>query len=504
MSEGKIFVIDDEPVMCELLRDLLQERGFEVSYVTNPLEGIEKIKKEDFDVIVTDLKMPQIDGLSLIKEIFNFLPDAVIVVITGYPSFETVQAALKMGAYNYIAKPFNIDEVSFIMKKAVAFRYLNIANKKLIKEINEHNEKLEEKVKERTAELGLIYKIAQDITSTLKLDETLTVIIDRITSALKIEMCSILLLDNKTQELTIKASKGLTEDVIKNTHIKLGEKISGWVLKNKQDVLVEDIEKDPRFAKRNHEKYYTHSFISVPLIIKDKPLGVLNVNNKISKEPFNENDFRFLKGISGSISIAIENAQLYTSLENTYLNTISALTSAIDIKDHYTHSHSDHVTKYALAIAQELGLPEEEICYLKQACQLHDLGKIGIHDTILSKTTKLTEKEWEEIKKHPLKSVDILKPLDFLKEVITLVEQHHERYDGKGYPYGLKGEQIRIGARIIAVADSFDAMTTERPYRKALSIQEAIEEIKRNRGIQFDPNIVDVFLKIIPKLINYD
>ena len=149
-----------------------------------------------------------------------------------------------------------------------------------------------------------------------------------------------------------------------------------------------------------------------------------------------------------------------------------------------------------------MGLTEQEINDISQACQLHDLGKIGIHDYILTKKGDLTPEEWDEIKLHSLKGAMILKPLSFLKGVIKLVEQHHERYDGKGYPYGLKGEEILLGARIMTVVDSFDAMTTARPYRKSLTKEAAIKELKKNNGIQFDSKVVEVFLEVLKEYPN--
>jgi len=193
--------------------------------------------------------------------------------------------------------------------------------------------------------------------------------------------------------------------------------------------------------------------------------------------------------------------ELYEKLQATYLRTIKALAQAIDARDHYTHSHSQNVTKYSVMIAQQMKLSAKEIDEIRQACELHDLGKIGIHDYILDKPAKLTSQEWEEVRLHSLKGAEILAPLGFLNGTIKLIQQHHERYDGKGYPYGLKRELIHLGARIMAVADSFDAMISERPYReRPLNKQEAVEEIQKNSGTQFDPEVVQAFLKIVDKL----
>lgn len=499
-GSGSVLVVDDELVVCELLSDLLKDRGYVVKYALSGQEGIKQSKQEKFDVIMTDLKLPDIDGIKVLEDIVEFDPDSVVIIITGYPSFETVQAALRHGAYDYIAKPFNIEEISFVIRRAVVFRNLTLANKRLMKELEEQNIKLEEMVKERTKELTIFYRIGRDMSSTLKLDEVLEIVVDRVSKAINVEMCSILLLDKKTKELSIKYASGLDEGIIRETRIKLGEQVSGWVAQYGEAVLVDDIESDPRFVKKNQEKYYTHSFISAPLVAKGEVIGVLNVNNKRSKEPFTKDDFRFVKGVANEAAISIENALLYTSLEDSYIRSIMALTAAVDAKDHYTRSHSQHVGEYAVAIAKELGLSEDQIQEIDRACQLHDIGKIGVQDQILTKPGKLTPQEWDEMKLHSLKSAEILKPLDFLGGVIEIVEQHHERYDGKGYPYGLKADKIKLGARIMAVADSFDAMLTDRPYHKGLSREASIEEIKKCSGTQFDPKVVEVFLKVLDKM----
>jgi len=192
--------------------------------------------------------------------------------------------------------------------------------------------------------------------------------------------------------------------------------------------------------------------------------------------------------------------QLYDDLRETYMRTIKALAQAIDARDHYTHSHSENVTRYSDIIASEMNLDTQKREEITDACQLHDLGKIGVHDYILVKPGKLTPEEFEEVKLHALKGAQILEPLAFLEGVIRIVKQHHERYDGKGYPFGLKGEQIDLGARIMAVTDTYDAMTSARPYRTTpLSKKETIEEIKKGSGAQFDPEVVKVFLKVVDR-----
>lgn len=370
--------------------------------------------------------------------------------------------------------------------------------KEFQRETKKHRANLEKIARERAKELSYIYKIGREVSSTLELEEVLDTIIKSTAEVLELKICTILLVDEiLADHLEVLRVWGIKPKKIERETIKRGEGISGWVWARKESLLIEDLNQDSRFLGRTKERYYTGSLISVPLEARGKIIGVISGNNKINGGIFKEEDLLLLKEIAAESAIAIENALLYKNLKEIYLHTISALASALEAKDHYTHSHSENVTRYAIAIAEELELSDSQIEVVRQACQLHDLGKIGIHDYILSKKGSLSAEEWDEIKLHSLRGAQILQPIGFLHEVAKLVKQHHERFDGKGYPQNLSGQQIQLGARIMTVADAFDAMVSERPYRKALSLPQAIAELKGNSGTQFDPGIVKVFLQII-------
>jgi len=368
------------------------------------------------------------------------------------------------------------------------------ANGKLI----ELRKELSRKVRQKTRALSFLYRIERDVSNKWKLEDVLKIVVERVSSILNVKICSILLVNSETNKLSIECAKGLEQGILRETELEAGDKISGWVVKHNKPVLVRNIEKDLRFAKRSQEKYYNKSLMSVPLATRDKVVGVLNVNNKKTRRIFNQEDFRLLKQIAAQVAIVIENAGLYKSLSDLYMRTITSLAAAIDARDHYTSRHSEMVAKYTVAIAEAMKIPPERVELIRHAAYLHDIGKIGVHDFILLKPGKLTEKEWEEVRLHSVKGAEILEPLGvFLDGAIDMVRQHHERYDGGGYPGHCRNGEINIGARIMAVADAFDAMLSGRPYKKPYSKEKAIEELRENSGTQFDPEIVRIFLEVL-------
>jgi putative nucleotidyltransferase with HDIG domain len=351
-------------------------------------------------------------------------------------------------------------------------------------------EQREQRVRELTALNRLASALGQDI----QLDSLLNRALRQVVSVAGADGGSIMLLDPATDELLIRSAFGLSTEVVSQTRLGPGEGIAGWVAQHRKPLLV--IDGDSEEFRSELMESGVKSALSVPLVSKEHIIGVLNLRRMGSATSFTQQNMSVVTAFASQLAMAIENAQLYADLEGYFLGTITALAAAVDAKDPYTFGHSSGVTETTLAIAGEMGLDDKETETLRMAAILHDIGKIGIDGAILNKEGPLDSEERDSINRHPIIGANILSSLDFLEDVVPIVLHHHERYGGGGYPDGIAGEDIPLGARIITVADSYDAMTSDRTYRPAMSASKAIDELTGNVGSQFDPDVVAAFLRV--------
>jgi len=350
-------------------------------------------------------------------------------------------------------------------------------------------------------ELSEIIETARKFAFELDVHNVCSILLDEVERRFFVQKCVLLLFDNNSKQLYVDSFRGIEGEqaiaTIKALRLNIGESISGLVARNRSALFIRCFEKETYYYSINKEPYFSGSFISMPIIAKDDLLGVVNVINKKSGKQFSEDDLKFLGGVISVASTALKNAQLNKQVQGHYINVIITLAKTLDAKDHYTKSHSENVDKFSVLIAKEMGLSLSEIEEIHRAALLHDIGKIAIPDSILLKPSGLTEVEYEIVKSHPVHAEEIISSIFFLQNTAKIIRHHHERYDGKGYPDGIAGEKIELGSRIIGVADALDAMTSDRPYRDALSLSEAAQQLEKGKGTQFDPNVADVMLKII-------
>lgn len=376
------------------------------------------------------------------------------------------------------------------------FKIANIINN-TAKTFEEHSHKLKEKMEE----LAFLNKIERVVFLTSDLSLLSNLVLHIALRILKAKSGFIILMDGDSHELQINSIAGYESEEIKvKKTIPTKNTIPGWVVKKKEPVLVYNIDTDIRFQNMERLDYEKGSFVYVPLIAKNEIIGLLWFGNKISNSVFTVNELISLNVLSSEAAVAIKHIQLYKELEKSYLSIIQGLALAIDARDPHTHGHSMRVAHFAKLIAIKLGLDQNKIDNIYNASLLHDLGKVGIIDEVLKKKANLSLEEDRLIKMHPVIAKQILSPIKSLRNIIPYIYHHHEWHDGTGYPDGISGEKIPLGARIIAVADGFAAMTSRRPrfhHNQTLSTKEAIMELKKGKGIQFDPKIVEIFEQII-------
>ena len=318
--------------------------------------------------------------------------------------------------------------------------------------------------------------------------------------ALNASASSVILLDEYDGELFFQVAEGPAGKQLRQARLNAQTGIAGWVAHHATPLVINNVTEDERFDNRFDivTGFVTRSIMCAPLVVQRKVIGVIEVLNKMDDSDFSESDLEALVSVAATAAMSIENVRLHQSVITAYKSTIKALAATIDAKDPYTCGHSQRVTEYALRGAAALSLPAEDHEMLEYAGILHDIGKVGIAENILTHRGSLNTQEWEIVREHPRIGANILKEIPFLEKVKRLVLHHHERYDGNGYPDGLRGQDIPIGARLLAVADAYEAMTSLRPYReRTLTQEEAIEELENNKGTQFDPEVVVAFVNTV-------
>ncbi|UCC13057.1 MAG: GAF domain-containing protein [candidate division WOR-3 bacterium] len=345
--------------------------------------------------------------------------------------------------------------------------------------------------------LETLFNTSMMFSSTLDIDELLNIVLDKAEEVMDAEASSVFRIDEEKDELYFVTARGAKGKEAKEIRVPMGKGIVGWVAKHGEPLLVADVTKDPRWFKGvdKKTKFVTRSIIAVPLIAKGKIIGVAEVLNKRGNRKFNKVDMELFASLGHQIAIAVENASLYKEIDEMFLASIRAIVEAVDAKDPYTRGHSGRVVDYSLVVGEAMKLGKDEMRRLEVSAILHDVGKIGIPDRILGKRGKLTVEEENQMQRHPALGSSIIEPIDKLKNLVPNIMHHHERFDGKGYPDGLRGEEIPFFARIIGIADSFDAITTDRPYRRRKTRRTAFNELKKHSGTQFDPKLVTIFVR---------
>ncbi|OPY57799.1 MAG: Cyclic di-GMP phosphodiesterase response regulator RpfG [Pelotomaculum sp. PtaU1.Bin035] len=356
------------------------------------------------------------------------------------------------------------------------------------------NRMLQKKVKE----LSLLHEALTGVINNYNLEGTIEAILDMAIKITDSEVGYVMMGSGECGSLQMISARGETNDYVRE-YLKKNTVIFNMCASAQVVVLTHG---DPVFKPFHERDSLLRSLMAVPLVVECQVIGILLLMHRHwgrddHRIEYTENQRSTVMAFAGQAALILDNTRLKIEYgqRDLYLKTITALTSAIDAKDTYTRNHSRNVARYAVSLGEGLGLSSEELMNIHYGAILHDIGKIGVPETILNKPGRLAPDEFQTIKTHPTIGANILAPIDFLGEALDIVRYHHERYDGDGYPSGLKGESIPYAARVVGIADAWDAMTSHRSYRRALSLETAIRELQEGAGGQFDPIMINVFIK---------
>ncbi len=477
-DKKRLLVVDDEHVIREILADFLSLEGYYVRTAADGQAALTELSRQHYDLVLSDLKMPNMGGIELLNAVQDHDPNTVVIIMTGFGTVETAINAMKQGAYDYILKPFKVEEVIHTIERGLEKQRLETENLRLQETLS-------------------LYKVSEAIASSLSLEQVLDTLTNASIQEVKSDMIAVFLENGeggfyeriRRLHERFRPIRDTGRINIAHAQARLREGAPIRCHGNAcQDFFIDDGSMEE-----------AQSLIISPLRVRDRLIGFACCVNYQGGQRFDGGQQKLLTMIASRAAAAIDNANLYENLRASFHQTISGLASAIDKMDRYTAGHSERVAAYAQILAIKVGLDDAAVELIRQSALMHDVGKIGCVLN-LNKPGKLSQGEYDVFKKHPDYGRDILQPIKFLHPLIPGVHLHHERWDGLGYPLGLGGEKIPLMARIISVADTYDAMTSDRAYRKALPHEVAVNEISRCSGTQFDPDMVSYFNKIIEEV----
>ena len=490
----KILVVDDEDGILDVTEGFFERKGYHVYTAGNGKKALDIINRKKIDCVFTDINMPVMDGLELAEQIRRIDRTLPVVVMTGYPSLENTIQTLKNGVVDYLIKPVNLEQMELTLRRILRERELFVENL-ILKEEVERRERLHQlnnELVKKVAEVNTLNRIMEDFSAIDSSYEIFNKVVRLGVEELKADLVFFHVYSEQDNSLVL-VDKGGTENE------KHPASYSMDIPQQEKAFIIESLGSDytpcliADASGIPSMKGQVHSFMVAPLKIRDKIFGVVSAYIFQGPQFFEGHDLYYLSFITQKAASSIENIALYENIYENLFFTLFAFVTALEVRDLYTRKHSTRVARLAQMIAEEMGCTEEELDIINVAGVLHDIGKIGIRDDILLKPGRLTKDEYEKIKEHPVIGADIISKLGLWGREAKIIRHHHERFDGTGYPDGLKGKQIPKLARILSVADCYDAMASDRAYRKKMEKDVILGIINENSGTQFDPEVVAVF-----------
>jgi response regulator RpfG family c-di-GMP phosphodiesterase len=469
-SDLQVVVVDDEKYICSIIEESLASEDFRTVTFTDPREALDYIENNSVDLVLTDLMMGDCTGVDVLEFTLQQHPDAIVIIMTAHPTVQTAISVLKKGGYDFLVKPFKLEVLRATIKRS-------LTHQRLLRE----NMQLKSQVEFLKA--AHTYGVGSDVVDYLKL------VLSSCRTEFSANAAALVELDPVSGEITRKLSDSDNEaykaEVENESHLAHFIQTTNSEPYLKYDDIV--IDNQPMCK----------TFISKPVLVGDKLHGIINLLVIDRFHRVTPGELDVLSILTNSAAMALTNYGLYVDVQKSYLEAITGLAHAIEARDECTKGHTDRVVTLATIVAEGLGWSDQQLDSLVMGCTLHDIGKLGVPDSILNKPGRLDDQELLVMQSHAEVGLKIVAGIDLLKPAIPYIGAHHERYDGKGYPKGLRGEEVPIEGRVLAVVDTFDAILSDRPYRKGAPLGRAISELWNNKGTQFDPMIVDVFLELI-------
>jgi putative nucleotidyltransferase with HDIG domain len=466
---SRLLVVEDDTNVRDFCVRLLRINGYQVAAAENGRVALARLGEGQYDLVFTDLQMPEMGGMELLHELRQRYPDTDAIVFTAHATVETARQALKLGAFDYLTKPVTVDDLERTVRRAMEWRRVR-------------------EEKQRLSEIVALHEMSQTFTSTLDTTTAVREIVRLLWRRFSPRSLSLSLLHPEDEQLELLAQRGTVVERAPNARVI----VDGY---DEQAILRAHIE----LVGEERDLPGPSHIARLPLRTNDRPIGMLQLTRGADQPGFDSEDRTLLNVCASHIAASIDNGRLYQQLKDQNLETVAALAAAIDARDPYTAGHSEQVRRYAVRLGEVLQLSPQRVEYIHYGALLHDIGKIGIRDYILLKPGPLNDDEYAIMQTHPTIGADILRKIKALRDVIPIIECHHERMDGRGYPRKLTGLHIREEARIVSIADAYDAMTSHRAYRRAMEPENAFEILMKGRGIHWDGQFVEVFVDLMQR-----
>jgi putative nucleotidyltransferase with HDIG domain len=479
-----IVIVDDEQPILDIFKQYLESTtSYTVLTTDDGAQALDMITHQPVDCCFLDLCMPNMDGIELASKIHQHDNTIPMTVMTGFPTMDNAIKTLKNGVVDFLTKPIDLAQISLTIQRMMREKSL-LAHNILLKEEAKKNEKLllvNQELQQKVNEVEVMNLILQELDQVATSNDLFNALVNlsgRITPCDEAH-CAIFF--SETSDCKTISSFVRNQEKTDPETSAINDTIMKRVANEGIPIIVNGQNGDG-------------NTMAIPLKIRTNIFGALNLSINNSAVRFREKDLYFMNFIAEKASYLIENLALYENIFDNLFSTLYAFVETIEARDSYTKQHSTRVSHYAGIIAESMGCTQEDIDKLNVSGYLHDIGKIGIPDNILLKPGRLSDQEYEIIKNHPVIASNIISHFDLWLDEQKIIRHHHERFDGKGYPDCLKGEEIPFLSRILSVADVYDALTSDRSYRKRMPDENALKIIRENSGSQFDPKVVDLFL----------